>query len=503
MENMEAKQMETLQITSSPRSKGKTEILVTLGDDVIHRDVIDPARQRDREKFAQDFDRLKERYPNLEVEPAEIDERLLNLHNDQSGGGRDTEHEPSSEELLERMPSDVKQAAEQFLRSPDLLNELKSDFETIGICGEDVLATMVYLIGTSRMLPKPLAGIVQGSSSTGKSFVLDRVASLFPEETIVHATQMTPQALFYMKPGSLRHKFVGAGERSRAEGDENADATRALREMLSGARLSKLVTMKVDGQLKTSHIVQEGPIAYVESTTVDRIFDEDLNRCILLHTNESEQQTAEVLAFLARRCSGQSAPDSTAVAAKHHAVQRMLRVCDVIIPYAECVAAMMGRDRVESRRAFPLLMSCVMASALLHQCQRKTDGQGRLVASAEDYELAYQLMQRSLQETLGGHVSESTLRFLDWLQTTFGSREFSIPECERAGKAYNTAKRHVFSLVRVGSVTLVSRSMGSEPARYRINAQAQPETSDKVVPFTEDVMTCFAQRQGGNGDVTR
>ena len=41
---------------------------------------------------------------------------------------------------------------------------------------------------------------------------------------------MTPQALFHMKPGSLAHRFVVAGERSQLENDERADATRALRE---------------------------------------------------------------------------------------------------------------------------------------------------------------------------------------------------------------------------------------------------------------------------------
>ncbi len=46
------------------------------------------------------------------------------------------------------------------------------------------------------------------------------VAKLLPPEAVVPTTQMTPQALFHMKPGSLSHRFMGADERSRDENDE-------------------------------------------------------------------------------------------------------------------------------------------------------------------------------------------------------------------------------------------------------------------------------------------
>src|SRR5262249_16728051 len=83
-----------------------------------------------------------------------------------------------------------------------------------------------YLAGVSRLLERPLAVIVQGPSSSGKSYVIAKVAELFPPEAVVLAHQMTPQALFHMEPGSLEHRFVVAGERSRLENDDSAEATR-------------------------------------------------------------------------------------------------------------------------------------------------------------------------------------------------------------------------------------------------------------------------------------
>ena len=175
-----------------------------------------------------------------------------------------------------------------------------------------------------------------------------------------------------------------------------ADTTRALREMLSSGRLTKLVPMKNGGRLSTETIEQEGPIAFVESTTVGKIFDEDRNRCVLVHTDESESQTVAVLKFSAMCHEGQREVDSSSVIAKHHAAQRMLPTHEVVIPFARCVAQMMNAARVEARRAFSLLMSCVKASALLHQYQRNVDVEHRLIATLEDYELAIQLMLPSV-----------------------------------------------------------------------------------------------------------
>jgi hypothetical protein len=192
---------------------------------------------------------------------------------------------PEAAELLAKMPEGIRAEAQAMLQSTNLVKSVVDDIGQLGVAGERQLAATVYLVGVSRLLPQPLAAIVQGPTSSGKSYVIRKAASLFPPEAIILATQLTPQALFYMKPGSLVHRFVVVGERSRAENDENADATRALREMLSEGRLSKLLPMKVDGRQETVLIEQDGPIAYIESTTLSKLFNEDANRCILLATD--------------------------------------------------------------------------------------------------------------------------------------------------------------------------------------------------------------------------
>src|SRR5262249_26321375 len=149
----------------------------------------------------------------------------------------------------------------------------------------------LYLIGTSRLLERPASGRVFGPTASGKSYVMEKVAEMFPPEALVMATTMTPQALYHMRPGGLVHKFVVAGERSRGPADEVAEGTKALREMISSGRLCKLMPIKVRGEIVTVTIEQEGPIAFVESTSLTQIFDEDENRCLPLATDETPEQT--------------------------------------------------------------------------------------------------------------------------------------------------------------------------------------------------------------------
>src|SRR5262249_50731152 len=156
-------------------------------------------------------------------------------------------------------------------------------------------------------------------------------------ETVIRATQFTPQSLFYMPPGSLVHKFVVTGERSRIDDDDVAETTRALREMLTAGRLSKLITAKGEGgQLETRLVEQEGPIAYAETTTLSKVFNEDENRCISLHTDERPEQTENVIARAAEDYAFPLAASrqSQEIVLRHHAMQRLLEPGVVVIPWA-------------------------------------------------------------------------------------------------------------------------------------------------------------------------
>jgi hypothetical protein len=361
-----------------------------------------------------------------------------------------------------------------------------------GVAGERELTAAIYLVGVSRLLPKPLATIVQAPSSTGKSYTVGKVADLFPRESVILATSLTPQALFYMPPGSLVHKWIVAGERSRREDDESAEATRALREMISSGKLTKLIPTKdKDGGFTTQKIEQDGPIAYIETTTLSKIFDEDANRCLLLSADERNQQTTAIVNRLAAGFGGAEGIDVEAIISRHHALQRMLKQLPVVIPFAEKIAERFPTDRVEARRAFPHLMAMIQASALLHQYQRPLDGDGRIVASPDDYQLARHLARGPLGRLLGGCIAPAAIRYHDRLAGwASGINSFTTTEAVKRDRATDRAVRGwLHELAGVGAIEQTTEGKGSKPATWKFLGvdRSELEAGDCGLPSAEEI----------------
>jgi hypothetical protein len=401
----------------------------------------------------------------------------------------------SAAELLEGMPANARLEAEALLHNPNLLDALRGDFTALGIAGESTLATTIFLGGVSRLLDKPLSVRVHGPSTSGKSFVIGKIADLFPRETALLATHMTSQALYYMPPGSLRHRFVVAGERSRVEGDHSADTTRALREMITAGRLSKLTPVRMGGKMVTKLIEQDGPIAFVESTSLARVFDEDANRCLALHTDERPEQTERIIKTLAARYQGETAPAVTErIVQKHHALQRLLQPYPVLIPYAARLGEQLDYRRVELRRGFPQVISTVQAVTLLFQYQRERDAEGRLVATAADYQRARRLLLEPMRRLLGGGISDPARRFFDRLRE-WADGPFTTAEA-RQHDDHSRAAVHAWlkELDEAGLVRVVVKGRGRSPATWELTNN-DPEYRGTVLPPVEEVCPKAAKTQ--------
>ena len=454
-------------------SNGTAVLTVSLGGKPIYVNKTDLAKESTRNEV---IENLRNRFPGINSVP--LEELLL------EAAAKTTAHrkeEPVDDEApdlaarsaenLAKMPQAVRHEAEAMLSSPNLVEAIVNDLAGVGVAGERDLGLSLYLTATSRLLEKPLATIVQGPSSSGKSYLIDKTASLIPPEAVVRATQMTPQALFHMPSGTLRNRFVAVGERSRADSSEAADATRALREMISSGRLAKLMPMKIGGEIQTVLIEQDGPIAFAESTTMTRIFEEDLNRCLLLNTDEGSDQTARIVNSLASAYAGDSRREEVQrIVARHHAAQRMLRQFPIVIPFAQRLAEQMPHKQVEVRRVFPQVMSMIQSAALLHQRQREIDPDGRLVATGDDYRLVHRLLAEPVARGLGRRLSKSAQRFFCRLRDWFDQCEFTTREAERKEE---TSRSSVYGWIKelhdYGLLVRTQPHAGQRPAVWRLS----------------------------------
>ena len=113
---------------------------------------------------------------------------------------------PQEEAAL--MTAEEQTAAMDLLRDPRLLDRVLEDFERCGAVGEETNKKVSYLAAVSRLLPKPLAVVVQSSSSAGKSSLMEAVLDFMPEEHRESYTAMTGQALFYMIQAVVPHELA-------------------------------------------------------------------------------------------------------------------------------------------------------------------------------------------------------------------------------------------------------------------------------------------------------
>ncbi len=305
----------------------------------------------------------------------------------------------------------------KLLKSPDLLDKILQGFDTYGLVGERTNKITGYLAAVSRKLDKPLAVVIQSSSASGKSALMEAVLDMMPKEDKVQYSAMTGQSLFYFGDKNLKHKILAIVEEEGVR-----QASYALKLLQSEGQLTIASTGKdnTTGQMITKEYHVEGPVMILTTTTAIDIDEELLNRCIVLTVDESREQTraihkeqrkAETLDGLVKRL------DKKDVLNVQRDAQRLLKPLEVINPYADKLTFL--DDHTRTRRDHKKYLTLIRTITFLHQYQRPVKilvHNGKPVqyieVSLKDImaanELANEVLGRSLDE-----LPPQTRRFLD------------------------------------------------------------------------------------------
>ena len=411
----------------SRTNPAKVALSVKSEEKTVYLDQVDLSKENKREEF---IDALLEKYQGLESAKNTISERLLEisaelLTTDESEDNEQQIETPLelSEKALAETDQELIEAAEKFLKRPELIELIIKHIELMGLVGERDLGLGLYLTFTSRLLPKPLASIVMGVSSSGKSYAISLTGKLFPPECVFNAHRITPTALSYLPKGSLIHRAVIAGERSRKQDDDQAEATRSLREMISDGVLRIMVTGKDEkGNLTTLHIEQPGPIAYAESTTLglSEIFEEDKTRFIFFCCDESESQNKKIIERMAADSQLSITQEKfESIISLHYTVQRLLKPYNITVPFAGQLTTCLPVHRPECRRAFSHLLSLIKAVSLLHQFQREKTDDGNIIATLDDYAIVRKYLTQPIGRGLGVELTAGTAGLLDCIKSKY------------------------------------------------------------------------------------
>lgn len=354
---------------------------------------------------------------------------LLEAHREQQL----QEQQGYKEKGVNRLSPEKEKEAIAFLTQPNLIQHIDGLIESSGIIGEDNNRKLLFVIASTYKMPHTLHGLIQGTSGSGKSHLLNGIAKLMPSEDLINITRVSSKSFYYYKKDELIGKLLLIQDIDGL--DENAMF--AFREMQTAGFVASMVTHKDKfGNLQTISKVVNAKFASLIATTHAEIYYDNLNRCIMLGVDESEEQTLEIMQHQNKERAGLM--DEVK---KRHAVEQLQNAIRCLKPY---VVVNRYADQLQLpveakslRRLNNHYQEFVTQITLLNQYQRDKDEQGRLITTVEDLKTACEIMFDAIMWKID--ELDSTLRqFFERLkayirkQNPSGQHRFSTKEIRQA-----------------------------------------------------------------------
>jgi DNA primase catalytic core len=413
------------------------------------------------------------------------------------------------EKPLEMTEAERKEAL-RFLKNPDLLNEIQSDFDKCGYIGEETARLFGYLSSVSRFLKSPLGLLIVSRSAAGKSFLQDAVCRFVPPEDLQKYTRITGQSLFYKEQDALKNKVLAIAEEKGAE-----DAIYSIRTLQSDQYLTVAVTITDpnSGQKRTEEYQVEGPVVIIITTTNPEALDfETRNRFVILTIDESREQTRKILQRQREADSLEGLiqqNEEERIYKKHHNAQRLLRPLEVVNPFHNDLTY--PDNQLLMRREQKKYLTLIKTIAFLRQYQRKIKtinnngsktrqaGAAGLIEYVEvtldDIELANKLacdiLGRSLDE-LSPHTRgllKEIKRMVDNFKGKRSEIRFTRKQiCDATGWSYWQIRPHLEQLTEMEYLHLHSGKQGQRHS-YELLWDGQGESGEKFMTGLIDVKT--------------
>ena len=317
-------------------------------------------------------------------------------------------------------------ASASIALSPTLLADMEGFVHDLGVVGEGASVRGVYLTASSRLCRQSaLCLLRRGAAAGGKNYLVAKILMLIPEASVIHLSSGSPLSLVYYggsDEDALKHKVIYIPEAAALAERNGVESpiTFMLRTLISEGRLDHHVTVpQAKGPPIGMHLKRNGPVVVIVTSARQDIEEEMLTRLVTSDADESETQTTAVLADALTK--GKRRIDEAKIE-RWLDFQRWLEMdapYDVVIPFrASILTAFNKRAAARSekhivplrmRRDVNALILAIETSAILHRAQRKTDAEGKIVATITDYRHAHEAFDAGLAALYRTKIPETAL----------------------------------------------------------------------------------------------
>lgn len=402
------------------------------------------------------------------------------------------------------LSTEDKELGLSFLKDPNMFNQIVEDTETLGYVGESLNKQLIYLAASSRLLDDPISVTVISESASGKSYLIDTVKKLIPEEDVISFTSISEQALNYMPDEALIHKFMIMGEAVHSDTVDHQ-----IREMLSSKELCRMVTSKNEktGKMETTTVRKDVVVSTVMSSTQTDINPENASRVFVINTDESVEQTRRIHSKQREKYSLKryktKTKDIPEIIRKHKSAQRMLKNYLIVNDFVEHLT--FPDSLMRTRRDHERFIDLISTVCFLRQYQKNIQTEiiekqsvKYIVCDIEDYRIASNIMRGILSATLinlpKGALSlyedirtiattHSNNEGIDPTEVTFTQREIR----EKTGNSQMFVKRNMKHLVDYEYIKRIGGVNGKRNT-YKLYRDEKLELMNtSVIPETEEM----------------
>jgi DNA primase len=312
-----------------------------------------------------------------------------------------------------------------FLKAEDLLSRLNEQIGKAGIVGEENSRLLLFLIIISYLNKSPIHGIVQGSSGSGKTHIISKIADLMPGEDVLRFTRITESSLYNWGEFDLFQKIIIIEDLDGLK----EDALYALRELISNQFLSSSVSIKdKKGNNKSAKKEVKGQFSSLSATTKGETYEDNMSRSFLIAVDESKEQTQRIITHQNKRNAGEIDPKAQQKAV--HFIQQIVRNLkhyDIINPYATKLQLPEKVHKV--RRLNEMYQAVIKQVTFLNQHQRQRTKENQLITQIEDIEQATEVLFESIVLKVD-ELDGSLRQFFERLKKYVKSKESEFTQRE-------------------------------------------------------------------------
>ena len=260
-------------------------------------------------------------------------------------------------------------------------------------------------------MTNPLHTLIQGTSGSGKSHLINTIGQCLPVEDVIVMTRVTSKSFYHYTYEELVDKLLLIQDFDGLD----EEAQYAFRELQSSGMISSSTTYKDrNGNIKSMVKVVKSNFASLLATTQAEIYYDSMSRSVVIGVDESEEQTRRIVEHQNKILAGiiDQSEEREAKTFLQNCI-RKLKPFEVINPYADKVKLPIEAKML--RRLNFHYQSFVKQITILHQYQRSKDEKGRLIAVPEDLKIACEILFEAIMLKVDD-LDSSLRQFFDKLK---------------------------------------------------------------------------------------